>query len=240
MTVEETLERVEGLIGYTFEDPSLLRKALTHPSAVEGHAIEDSYERLEFLGDALLGSIVSVYLYEHNPEMDEGNLTRAKTSLVSGEHLSRVADGLGLGPCIFLGESEHGTHNRGLRSALENVYEALCGAIFLDGGRMVLERFVRRTVLAKPITPDAFLETSPKSLLQEFSQQHLHKSPAYQLVGRVGPPHAPTFTFEVYVGDRKLGVGEGSNKKEAEKAAARVALEVLLAEFETSEERPCT
>ncbi len=232
MAIEETLERAEELIGYAFDDPTLLKKALTHPSAVEGHALEDSYERLEFLGDALLGAIVSAYLYQHHPEMDEGELTRAKTSLVSGEHLSDVADDLGLGPCIFLGESEHGTNNRGLRSALENVYEALCGALYLDGGRLVFERFVRRTVLAEPMLPDVFVETSPKSLLQEFAQQQLHLSPVYELVSRVGPPHSPTFTFEVRVGERTLGTGVGASKKEAEKAAAKMALDALQAEFE--------
>ncbi len=231
MTVEEALASVEELIGYAFEDRALLSKALTHPSAVEGHAVADSYERLEFLGDALLGAIVSISLYTHNPEMDEGDLTRAKTTLVSGEHLSAVADSLGLGPYIILGESEHGTNNRGLRSALENVYEALCGALFLDGGRIELGRFVRRTLLSEPMSPDVFLENSPKSLLQEFAQQHLRQSPVYELVSRVGPPHAPTFTFEVYVGERKLGTGVGASKKEAEKEAAKMALEVLQEEI---------
>ncbi len=232
MALEETLGRAEELIGYTFEEPALLLKALTHPSAVEGHAVEDSYERLEFLGDALLGALVSIYLYKHNPDMNEGELTRAKTVLVSGEHLSAVAEELGLGECIFLGESEHGTNNRGLRSALENVYESLCGAIYLDGGLSEFGHFVGRTLLSEPIDPGAFLETSPKSLLQEYSQANLHLSPAYELVSRVGPPHAPTFTFDVFVGGRKLGTGKGASKKEAEKAAAKVALEALQAELE--------
>ncbi len=231
MTDEEKLERAEEILGHTFDDRDLLRKALTHPSAVEGHAIADSYERLEFLGDAVLGAYISLYLYRKNPTMDEGDLTRAKTTIVSGGNLSEVAGALGVDQCIFLGDSELGTGNRGLKSALENVYEALVGALYLDGGRLSAERFMTRTLLADPLEPGDFADPSPKSRLQELTQSKFKVSPDYILIGREGPAHEPTFTSEVRVGSRKLGVGVGSSKKEAEKEAAIAALEVLEAEF---------
>ena len=108
--------------------------AITHPSAVEGLPVTASYERLEFLGDSILGAIVATDLFERFSSMDEGELTRLKISLVSGKTLSAVAESLGIGECIVFGESEKGTGSRGLPSALENVYESVVGALYLDGG----------------------------------------------------------------------------------------------------------
>lgn len=228
---EEQISRAEAILGYEFKDPELLAKALTHPSAVEGHAVESSYERLEFLGDALLGAYVSLRLYEANPAMDEGDLTKAKTSLVSGGKLSSVADGLGIGDCIVFGESELGTERRGLRSALENVYEALVGALYLDGGSGPCQRFVERTLLSAEPVGGRYRDVAAKSQLQEFTQSKLHCAPVYRIVSTQGPPHAPVFTTEVSVDGRVVGSGEGSSKKGSETAAAQMALETLLAEF---------
>ena len=128
--MQSRLSRVEAILGYHFEDQELISSAVTHPSAVEGMGVSASYERLEFLGDAILGAIVSDYLYEHFEDMDEGELTRLKISLISGKMLSEVASELGIAPLIVMGDSERGTGSRGMHSALENVYEAIVGALF--------------------------------------------------------------------------------------------------------------
>ena len=146
MPVSEKLARAEKICDHEFQDKLLLRRALTHPSAVEGEPVGSSYERLEFLGDSILGAIVARALYEAYPSLDEGRLTRLKVSLVAGFTLSEVADELGIGSCIFFGASETGTGARGLHSALENVYESLVGALFLDGGWDVAEAFILRTL----------------------------------------------------------------------------------------------
>ena len=146
MPVSDRLARAEAICGHEFNDKKLLRAALTHPSAVEGEPVGSSYERLEFLGDSILGSIVALALFTSYPDMDEGKLTRLKVSLVAGATLSEVASELGIEECIIFGASETGTGARGLHSALENVYESLVGALFLDGGRDAAEHFIMSTL----------------------------------------------------------------------------------------------
>ena len=120
---------IEEIVGHHFDNKRLIEVALTHPSAAEGHAVADSYERLEFLGDSIVGAMVATDLYERFPQMNEGELTRLKISLVSGPMLSEVAGELGIGDLIVFGESEKGTGARGMRSALENVFESIVGAL---------------------------------------------------------------------------------------------------------------
>ena len=138
--------RIEQITGHAFRDKSLAESAVTHPSAVEGEPVWRSYERLEFLGDSILGALVATDLFERYRDMDEGALTRMKIALVSGAMLSEVAGELGMGECIVFGGSERGTQARGLHSALENVYEAVVGALYLDGGYDVAHDFVARTL----------------------------------------------------------------------------------------------
>lgn len=133
---KERLEKAENILGYTFKDKSILLKALTHPSAVQGASVEYSYERYEFLGDALLSAIASFSIFRKYEDMDEGKMTHMRVALVSGENLSKIADELGLGELIIFGKSEQSTGKRGMKSALENVYEALVAAVFLDGGQI--------------------------------------------------------------------------------------------------------
>lgn len=224
MRAQERLEGLERITGHRFEDRALALRALTHPSAAENHSVADSYERLEFLGDSILGMIVAVRLYESFPEMDEGELTRLKIALVSGDMLSRVAGELGLGPLILMGESELGTGSRGMRSALENVYESVVGALYLDAGYEAAEGFVLST-LRDRITPElAESPQDPKSRLQEITQRDLHCTPEYRVVGERGPAHSPTFTTVVVVNGKRVGRGEGTSKKHAEAEAARDAI----------------
>jgi ribonuclease-3 len=219
--------RIEKILGHTFSDKHLVELAITHPSAVEGHRTASSYERLEFLGDSVVGAIVAFDLYERFPDMNEGELTRMKISLVSGATLSAVAGELGVGELIVFGDSERGSGARGLRSALEDVYEALVGALYLDAGYEPTQAFVSRT-LGPKITPElARKPESPKSELQEIVQRDHHCDLVYKLEQIKGPAHAPTFVSVVLVGGRRLGRGVGGSKKESEAAAAREAIAAL-------------
>lgn len=225
MALSERLQLAEQICGHEFEDKVLLRSAVTHPSAVEGQPVDASYERLEFLGDSILGSIVANTLYRTYPQFDEGKLTRLKVSLVSGATLSEVGEELGIQRTIIFGPSELGTAARGMHSALENVYEALVGALYVDGGWDAAEAFVLRTLKPHLATERAERPDNPKSYLQECVQGDHLETPAYKLVGSSGPAHEPTFSAVVMIGGVREGKGEGPSKKEAEAAAALDALE---------------
>ena len=225
MALSDKLSRAEAICGHEFSDHSLLRSAITHPSAVEGQPVSASYERLEFLGDSILGSIVALSLFRSYPQFAEGKLTRLKVSLVSGMTLSDVGLELGIDKCIIFGSSEMGTGARGLHSALENVYESLVGALYLDAGWDAAEAFVLRTLKPHLATERAEHPTNPKSYLQECVQRDHMEAPAYKLVDTTGPAHEPTFTAVTLVDGVRRGRGSGSSKKEAEAAAALDALE---------------
>ena len=221
----------EGILGHVFEDKGLLLAALTHPSAVEGHSIADSYERLEFLGDSILGAIVSYRAFHAYPTLDEGGLTRIKVSLVSGASLAKTAKALGFADLIVFGSSETGTGKRGLHSALENVYEACVAALYLDGGLEVAAAFVDRTLIVSMSRDMAKEPENPKSVLQERLQED-GITPTYRLIETQGPPHDRTFVTQVCVGTKSIGKGVGRTKKESESQAAESALEVLGSFFE--------
>ena len=165
------LERAQKIVGRTFENTQYLLSAITHPSATEGRAVKFSYERLEFLGDSILGALVANAAFHQFPELDEGGLTRIKVALVSGASLSEVAEKLGFADVIVFGSSETGTGRRGLHSALENVYEAVVAALFLDGGIDAAWAFVDRTLMPKMSLDLAREPENPKSALQEKLQE---------------------------------------------------------------------
>ena len=222
--MHKRLEAAEAVCGHEFTDKTLLERALTHPSAVEGARTKLSYERLEFLGDSVLGAIVATDLYERYPAMNEGELSQLKIALVSGKMLSLVCEGLGVAKLIVMGESEKGTGARGMHSALENVYESLVGALYLDAGYEATHDFVART-LGPHVSPDlAKKPISAKSRLQEVTQRDMRCGPEYKLVGEEGPAHTPTFTSVVMVEGRRIGRGKGPSKKASESAAAADAL----------------
>ncbi len=225
--IDDILVKAESILGYTFESKDILLKALTHPSAVEDKCILDSYERLEFLGDSILGALVATELYKMYPEMDEGNLTRMKVSLVSGSILSKVAAELGLDELIIFGPSECGTGKRGMTSALEDVYEALTGALYLEAGYEATHEFVVRTLSPHISEKLAYNPISPKSKLQEVTQRDFSVAPTYELIKTSGAAHAPHFTSAVYVNGKEVGLGEGTTKKASESEAARDALEKM-------------
>lgn len=226
---KEKASLAEKIIGYDFKNIKLLESAITHPSAIEGGPVQYSYERLEFLGDAVLGAIVSAHAFKKYPDIDEGGLTRIKVSLVSGTSLSEVAQSLGFEDIIVFGNSEAGTHGRGMQSALENVYEAIVAALFLDGGIEQAEKFISKTLIPRMSIQMAQNPTNPKSELQERLQED-GITPVYKIVETQGPPHDRTFVSQVYAGDQALARGSGRSKKEAESQAAKSTL-ARLSEF---------
>lgn len=223
------LDRAQEILEYRFENEALLLSAITHPSATEGKAVKYSYERLEFLGDSILGAIVASTAFHSFHELDEGGLTRIKVALVSGASLADVAEHLGFADVIVFGSSETGTGKRGLHSALENVYEATVAALFLDGGLETACEFVTRTLIPRMSLDMASEPENPKSALQEKLQEG-GITPTYKLVETQGPPHDRTFVAQVYAGTQGLARGTGRTKKEAESQAARSTL-ARLSEF---------
>ncbi|MCI2242251.1 ribonuclease III [Adlercreutzia faecimuris] len=223
------LDRAQEILGYRFGDESVLLSAITHPSATEGKSVKFSYERLEFLGDSILGAIVASTAFHRFHDLDEGGLTRIKVALVSGASLADVAAGLGFADVIVFGSSETGTGKRGLHSALENVYEAVVAALFLDGGLDAAVAFVERTLVPRMSLDMASEPENPKSALQEKLQED-GITPTYKLVETQGPPHDRTFVAQVYAGDQGLARGTGRTKKEAESQAAKTTL-ARLSEF---------
>ncbi len=233
------LDRAQDVLGYRFENEQLLLSAITHPSATEGKSVKFSYERLEFLGDSILGAVVSSIAFDRFHDLDEGGLTRIKVALVSGASLSDVAERLGFADVIVFGSSETGTGKRGLHSAFENVYEAVVAALFLDGGIDAACAFVRATLIPRMSLDMAREPENPKSALQEKLQED-GITPTYKLVETQGPPHDRTFVAQVFAGSQGLARGTGRTKKEAESQAAKSTL-ARLGEFfglgATDEER---
>ena len=221
------LARAQEILGYEFDNTQYLLSAITHPSATEGRSVKFSYERLEFLGDSILGALVANEAFHRFPDLDEGGLTRIKVALVSGASLSGVAEKLGFADIIVFGSSETGTGRRGLHSALENVY--VVAALYLDGGVDVAGAFVERTLIPKMSLSLAREPENPKSALQEKLQEG-GITPTYRLVETQGPPHDRTFVAQVYAGDKGLAQGVGRTKKEAESQAAKSTL-ARLSEF---------
>ncbi len=223
------LAEAERILDHQFKNKQLLLSAITHPSATEGKSVTYSYERLEFLGDSILGAIVADIAFTSFRELDEGGLTRIKVSLVAGSSLADVANELGFADVIVFGSSETGTGKRGLHSALENVYEAVVAALFLDSGIDTAVEFVKRSLIPRMSLDMAKEPENPKSALQEKLQED-GVTPTYKLVETQGPPHDRTFIAQVFAGNQGLARGVGRTKKEAESRAAKTTLE-RLSEF---------
>ena len=233
------IERIQEILQYRFNDEAIVLYAITHPSAIEGKPVRYSYERLEFLGDAVLGTIVVHAAFSSFPELDEGGLTRIKVSLVSGSTLSKLAEDLGFKDVIVFGSSETGTGKRGMHSALENVYEAVVGALYLDGGMPAASAFVERTLIPHMDRSQALRPENPKSMLQEKLQEH-GVTPTYELLSMEGPPHDRTFEAQVFAERIAMGKGIGKSKKEAEANAAKQSLKDIddyIARIEKSKKK---
>lgn len=215
-----------GSFGYQFRDEQLLRLALTHPSVAHetGTAVPHN-QRLEFLGDAVLGLVLTQKLYEEFPTFDEGPLTKSRAKLVNRHSLAGRARSISLGDHLILSRGEEMSGGRDRPSALADAYEALLGAIFLDGGFEAAREFILRE-FAGAFDELALIE-NPKSDLQELLQSRFPTAPEYQTVQISGSGHDPLFECAVFHNGAELARGQGKSKKAAESAAARVALETL-------------
>ena len=226
ITVVSNLGALQESLGYVFQDESLLRLALTHPSvAHESSAVTPHNQRLEFLGDAVLGLVLTRELYEKFPEFGEGPLTKARAQMVNRRTLADEARRLKLGEHLLLSRGEESSGGRAKQSALADVFEATLGAILLDGGYEAARGFVLHCFR------DAFGELNqipnldnPKGELQELLQSRSTEAPRYQMTLATGPDHDRVFECAVFHQDVELGRGSGKSKKEAESQAAFAAL----------------
>ena len=218
-------EELESILGVHFQEPGLLRLALTHRSYIyeapgEG---QTSNERLEFLGDSILALVSADFLYRAFPNLTEGELTDVRAVLVRTETLARFARDINLGKYLLMGKGEQ--HTGGGQRVQASAFEAVLGAIYLDQGLVVVQQF-----LIPRLEPIAFnivskrLFKDNKSLFQELAQAHEGVTPSYRLVGQEGPSHNREFTVEVLLADKVAGRGQGRNKQMAEQEAAHVAL----------------
>ena len=220
---------VEKLLGYRFRKPELLEAALTHRSYAHERGEGQHYERLEFLGDAVLGLLTAEWLFRRHPELPEGELSKRKGFLVSREALARRAEELDLGSRLRLGVGEERSGGREKASLLADVLEAILGAVYLDGGIAPARRLVTDLVEGD-VTRRSSTRTDAKTRLQEAVQARGWPLPTYRLVAESGPDHAKSFTVDCVVQGEPLGRGSGRSKKLAEQEAAERALEALEAD----------
>ncbi len=227
MLTEADISKFEKTIGYTFRDKALIYQAFTHSSFVNEQKInkKPDYERLEFLGDAVLEMISSAYLFRTFPEKKEGEMSKMRATLVCEGALAYDAQALGLREYIQFGKGEEATGGRNKESIIADVMEAVIGALFLDGGIEQSKRFIDTYVLSNIDAVQMFVDS--KSLLQELVQADNLGTVRYEICGESGPEHDKIFEVRVFVGDRNLGEGTGKTKKAAEQNAAYQAVLVL-------------
>jgi ribonuclease III len=223
------LSDFQQVLGVKFNDLSLLHQALTHSSRVNEKKGSASNERLEFLGDAVLGLIIAEKLYYDFPDYTEGEMTQIRAALVRSGTLFRVAKSINLGDYLFLGKGEETSGGREKMTNLESALEAIIAAVYLDQGLPEA-----KSLILKLLTPEIEKATgkSPdidyKSKLQEIMQRKYHAAPSYELVDTTGPEHDRYFIAEARLGERVLGRGTGRSKKSAETEAAKAALEKII------------
>lgn len=214
---------LERALGHSFKRPELLARALTHPSAVE--AGNGHYERLEFLGDAVLDLAIADLLMRQFPAGSEGLLSKQRASIVNARTLAAKAEAIGIGANLRLGRGEDKSGGRSKTSILAAAFEAIIGAIYTDAGVGSAQLVVERLFADDIGGPTA--ERDYKTELQETAYHHFHTHPVYELIASHGPDHARRFTTRIRIGGRELGVGEGRSKKQSEQAAAREALKQI-------------
>lgn len=219
------MKTLEEKIGYSFRDRGLLENALTHSSYANEHRAQGvpSNERLEFLGDSILGLVVADHLYRTRPDLPEGDLTRIRAALVCEGSLVEVARGLDLGSYLKLGRGEDHGGGRARPSIQADAVEAMLAAVYLDGGIGQARKLIHSLVLDQEKEKTA-AGRDYKTTLQERIQRESGQVLAYHLIGESGPDHAKTFQMEVRLNGKAIGAGQGRSKKEAEQAAAKAAV----------------
>ncbi len=227
--IYKNLEEVEKIIDYSFKDKTLLLLAFTHRSFVNENRdlVRDHNERLEFLGDAVLGLLISEYLYKYLPETPEGELSYLRSRLVEATSCVTYIQKLDLEKFLLLGKGEKMNDGRGRESILSDLFEALIGAVFVDGGIDGARRFIFHNfsidineIMKKPVH-------NWKALLQDYAQKHHQVTPVYEVMDESGPDHSKTFEIRVLIQDDEVGRGKGNSKKEAQQNAAEVGAHKL-------------
>ncbi|HEY73177.1 MAG: ribonuclease III [Chloroflexi bacterium] len=225
------LEPLQQTLGHFFSDIGLLRRALTHPSYVNEHPEDETgdNQRLEFLGDAVLDFVAGAWIYRRYPDFHEGRMTRLRAALVCTNTLARFARQVGISEALRLGYGEGEAGGRERDANLCDAFEALVGALYLDGGLAVVETFIGP--LIEPTAKEtlaAEADMDAKSRLQEWSQAERGVTPRYRIAAERGPDHAKTFEAEVLLGQKVVGRGTGRSKQAAEQAAARAACKSVI------------
>jgi len=221
---------LETILGYQFTDRQLLERALIH-SSYGAESSAKNYETLEFLGDAVLDLVLSDLMMREHPDFAEGDLTRLRAALANASHLADVAGRLGLGAWLRLGKGEEQNGGREKESILAACYEAVLGAVFLDGGYEAA-RAVATPHFEEAVRSPASAREDFKTILQEHTQRVHKTTPTYKVMQISGPDHDRHYRIELLLGERRLAQGEGRSRKLAEQEAARTALELLKAEDE--------
>ncbi len=219
------LNELETIINYSFKNKDLIKEALTHPSITHKNKKSEvvNYERLEFLGDAVLGLVIAELLIVEYPNEDEGGLAKRLAALVRGEALALIAIEIGIGKYIRMSEGEETMGGRNNPSNIENTLEAIIGAIYIDGGLKAAAEFIIR--YWKDLAVDMIEPPKdPKTHLQEWAQSKSYKIPEYEVVETVGPSHAPIFTIKLSVNGQEDVFAKGDSKKKAEREAAIIML----------------
>jgi ribonuclease-3 len=242
-TPGDSLHELEDLLGYRFSNRSLLVQALTHrsfvnepgvacdPTGITGEGRENlkNNESLEFLGDSVLGFIISARIFQLFPELNEGELSKTKAYLVSAANLVQLAKEIRLGDFIFLSRGEEKTGGRTKRAIVVDTYEAIIGAVYLDGGVKAASDFIERQIhsILKDLDIKQLTYGDFKSALQEYLHNLGHPEPVYRVVDELGPDHKKTFVIQVLINDEVVAEASGKTKKGAQQSAARIALEKM-------------
>ena len=220
----EQIKEFQEKIGYQFQQEGLLRQALMHSSYANEHRMKklSDNERLEFLGDAVLEIVTSDFLYHEHTDVPEGELTRVRASIVCEQTLAFCTRALNLGDYLFLGKGEDQTGGRKRKSILSDAFEAIIGAIYLDGGFANAKEFICRFILNDIEHKQLFFDS--KTILQEIVQSELKKDLTYELISEEGPDHDKLFNTRVLIGQKEVGRGAGRTKKASEQQAAYNAI----------------
>lgn len=228
--MKRTQEGLEKSIGYRFGNRRLLTQALTHSSYANEHRMDKMAcnERLEFLGDAVLELLSSEFLFDHFPQMPEGDLTKTRARMVCEPALAYCAREISLGDYLLLGKGEEATGGRMRESVVSDAFEAVIGAIYLDGGLANAKEFVHRFVMNDMENKQLFYDS--KTILQEYVQGNCEELLNYRLLEETGPDHEKSFTVEARIGEKSISTGSGHTKKAAEQEAAYHALLLLKPE----------
>ena len=223
-----SLKQLQQTIGYEFRDPALLREAMTHKSYAAEWNVKYDNQRLEFFGDAVVELVLTKHLYFRYPDLQEGDLTKIRSAVVNQDSLARLARRIELGNYIQFGRGEIDSRGGDRDSTVSDAFEALAGAIYLDGGYEAAEKFILQIFQSCIPEPLEMLNTlNPKGMLQEYTQAGSGRAPSYQVLNVSGPQHEPCYEVAVFLDGEQLGTGKAQNRKNAEQAAALQALNFL-------------